>query len=164
MVKSGKDDQITGKTDQVLHKMKSRKQIRLKTTRRPEKLVQITAEERKEPSLEEFLEEKGVCVKNVKAQLDLSKLSLDRIKKTLKILGEFGIARKEEGKILSRRPRILTMKGDILKKRVQIMRDIGINPDSVVYVITQSPGVLTAKIEESLPEKVSVLSTGLINQ
>ena len=37
------------------------------------------------------------------------------------------------------------------------MRNVGINPESVAYVVRESPGVLTGKTEESLPEKVKRL-------
>ena len=102
----------------------------------------------------EFLEKNGIRVKRIRGQINVSRLSLEKITKIFKFLDEIGIGREHKNKIILRRPSILTTKEDLLRNRVQTMENVGIYPDSVAYVIKEAPGVLTAKTEESLPEKV----------
>lgn len=102
----------------------------------------------------EFLERSGIRVKNIRSQIDVSRLSVKKIAQIFRFLGEIGIDREQRHKIITRRPAILTTKEVLLKNRVQTMRNIGIYPDSIAYVVKEAPGVLTARTEETLPEKV----------
>lgn len=102
----------------------------------------------------EFLERNGIRVKKIRSQIDVSRLSVKKIAQILKFLDEIGIDREHRHKIVTNRPTILTTKEDVLRNRVQTMRNIGIFPESVAYVIKEAPGVLTARTEETLPEKV----------
>lgn len=102
----------------------------------------------------EFLERNGIRVKKIRSQIDVSRLSVKKIAQIFKLLDEIGIGREHRHKIITNRPSILTTKEDVLRNRVQAMRNIGIFPESVAYVIREAPGVLTARTEEILPEKV----------
>ena len=110
----------------------------------------------KQVTSQSLLEDIGISVKKIDAWIDVKKLSVEKVKKTLNFLGEIGIEQEDKGKIISRRPGILAAKEDLLRRRVQAMRNVGIYPDSVAYVVRESPGVLTGRTEESLPEKVQV--------
>ena len=103
----------------------------------------------------EFLERNGIRVKNIRKQIDFSKLSVKKIAQVFRFLGEIGIDREDRRKVITRRPTILTTKEVLLKNRVQAMRNIGIYPDSITYVVKEAPGVLTARTEETLRGKVS---------
>ena len=103
----------------------------------------------------EFLERNGIRVKNIRKQTDINKLSVKKIAEIFRFLGEIGIDREHRHKVITRRPTILTTKLVLLKNRVQAMRNIGIYPDSITYVVKEAPGVLTARTEETLPGKVS---------
>lgn len=107
-----------------------------------------------EHQLRDLLRNLGVKIKKLEARMDVEKLSLVKIKSILNFLEEIGIEEKYHGKIIARRPAILTAKEYLLKTRVQAMGSAGINPDSVAYVVKESPGVLTGRTEESLPEKL----------
>jgi len=103
----------------------------------------------------EFLERNGIQVKIIRKQIDFSKLSVKKIAQIFRFLGEIGIDREHRRKVITRRPTILTTKEVLLKNRVQAMRNIGIYPESITYVVKEAPGVLTARTEETLPGKVS---------
>ena len=103
----------------------------------------------------EFLERNGIRVKNIRKQTDISKLSVKKIGQIFRFLGEIGIDREHRHKVITRRPTILTTKLVLLKNRVQAMRNIGIYPESITYVVKEAPGVLTARTEETLAGKVS---------
>ncbi|XP_068740873.1 transcription termination factor 3, mitochondrial-like [Montipora capricornis] len=107
-----------------------------------------------EHQLRDLLRNLGVKIKKLKDRMDVEKLSLVKIKSILNFLEEIGIEEEYHGKIIARRPAILTAKEYLLKTRVQAMGSAGINPDSVAYVVKESPGVLTGRTEESLPEKL----------
>ena len=109
---------------------------------------------KKQTTTQDLLEDIGVKVKKLNAKIDVKKLSFAKVKSILSFLEEIGIDGKDRGKIVARRPGILTAKEYLLRTRVQTMRDVGIKPDSVAYVVQESPGVLTARTEESLPAKV----------
>ena len=104
----------------------------------------------------EYLEKNGVRVQRVRRQIDLRKLTVEKISRVFKILDDIGIDHNQRHRIISNRPTILTTKDDLLRHRVKIMRIVGIFPESVAYVVKESPGVLTARIEESLPDKVGL--------
>lgn len=121
----------------------------------PEPRVPRHVDRPKQLTSQDLLERIGVSVKKIDARVDLKKLPVVKVKNTLHFLEEIGIERQDKGKIIARRPGILTAKEYLLRQRVQTMRNVGINPDSIAYVVKESPGVLTGKTEESLPEKVS---------
>lgn len=119
-------------------------------------LKPLKAEESQD-KLKDLLRKVGVEMKNLEKKIDVKKLSFQKVKNLLTFLEEIGIEGERRGKIITRRPGILTAKEYLLKLRVQTMRNVGINPESVAYVVRESPGVLTGKTEESLPEKVKRL-------
>ena len=110
-----------------------------------------------EKTIEGCLEEWGISLKKVKSQMDVSKLTVERSKKVFRFLRDVGLERVDVGRVISRRPGVLVMKEELLKTRVEAMAKSGIQPDALVYVVKQSPGVLTAKTEETLPQKVRVV-------
>lgn len=120
----------------------------------PRAAIPKQVDRQKQTTTQDLLEDIGVKVKKLNAKIDVKKLSFVKVKSILNFLEEIGIDRKERGKIVVRRPGILTAKEYLLRTRVQTMRDVGIKPDSVAYVVQESPGVLTGKTEESLPAKV----------
>ena len=109
----------------------------------------------KQVTTEDLLEGTGVKLKKLEGWIDVKKLSFEKVNKILNFLEEIGIEGKDKGKIIARRPGILTTKEELLRKRVQTMRIVGIYPESVAYVVKESPGVLTSRTEDSLPDKVS---------
>lgn len=110
-----------------------------------------------EKTIEGCLDEWGISVKKVKSQMDVSKLTVERSKKVFRFLRDVGLERVDVGRVISRRPGVLVMKEELLRARVEAMAKSGIQPDALVYVVKQSPGVLTAKTEETLPQKVRVV-------
>ena len=102
----------------------------------------------------ELLERNGIRIKKIRRQIDVSKLSVKKIVQILRFLNEIGIEREHRPKILNNRPTILTTREEVLRNRVKAMQNIGIFPESVAYVIREAPGVLTARTEETLPDKV----------
>ena len=133
----------------------SEAQTTLESGQQEKKSKEVSAQENAaRAKVSEFLEKNGISVKRVRKQIDLRKLSVEKISRVFKFLDDVGIDRKQQHKIITGRPTILTTKEDFLRHRVKIMRNVGIYPESVVYVIKESPGVLTARIEESLPDKV----------
>ena len=108
----------------------------------------------------EFLERNGIRVKNIRKQVDISKLSVKKIAQIFRFLGEIGIDREHRRNVITRRPTILTTKEVLLKNRVQAMRNTGIYPESITYIVKEAPGVLTARTEETLPGKVSYPGQG----
>ena len=102
----------------------------------------------------ELLERNGIRIKKIRRQIDVSKLSVKKIVQILRFLNEIGIEREHRPKILNNRPTILTTREEVLRNRVNAMRNIGIFPESVAYIIREAPGVLTARTEETLPDKV----------
>ena len=118
--------------------------------------LSLKPREAKEPQdkLKDLLGKVGVRMEKLEKKIDVKKLSFEKVKNVLNFLEEIGVEGKGQGKIITRRPGILTAKQYLLKLRVQTMRNVGINPESVTYVVRESPGALTGKTEESLPEKV----------
>jgi len=108
----------------------------------------------KQVTTEDLLEGTGVKLKKLEGWIDVKKLSFEKVNKILNFLEEIGIEGKDKGKVIARRPGILTTKEELLRKRVQTMRIVGIYPESVAYVVKESPGVLTSRTEDSLPDKV----------
>lgn len=124
-------------------------------TKLVEQLEQPELSSKARAKVGEFLERNGIRVKNIRKQTDISKLSVKKIAEIFRFLGEIGIDREQRHKVITRRPTILTTKLVLLKNRVQAMRNVGIYPDSITYVVKEAPGVLTARTEETLPGKVS---------
>ena len=140
------------KTGRRLHKKNAKSGDQ--STLEPRAAIPKQVDRQKQTTTQDLLEEIGVKVKKLSAKIDVKKLSFVKVKSILNFLEEIGIDRKERGKIVVRRPGILIAKEYLLRTRVQTMRDVGIRPDSVAYVVQESPGVLTGKTEESLPAKV----------
>ena len=128
----------------------------VETTKGHFSLKPLKAEESQD-KLKDLLRKVGVEMNNLEKKIDVKKLSFQKVKNLLKFLEEIGVEGERRGKIITRRPSILTAKEYLFKLRVQTMRNVGINPESVAYVVKESPGVLTGKTEESLPEKVKRL-------
>ena len=105
-----------------------------------------------------LLENIGFKVEKNNARIDVTKLSVEKVKKILSFLDEVGIEHQDKGKIISRRPGILTAKENLLRIRIEAMKKAGIYPESVAYVVRESPGVLTGRTEISLPDKVMAQS------
>ena len=112
----------------------------------------------KRVTVQSLLENIGFKVEKKNARIDVTKLSVEQVKKILSFLDEIGIEHQDKGKIISRRPGILTAKGNLLRMRVEAMKKAGIYPESVAYVVRESPGVLTGRTEISLPDKVMAQS------
>ncbi|EDO34301.1 predicted protein [Nematostella vectensis] len=112
--------------------------------------------EKRNISVEHYLSDIGVSLEKVNKQLDISRLSLDRVKGKVGILQGIGL-NKEVGSVISARPSILVIKDEVIYSRVKAMRDVGIKPDALMYVVRKSPGILTARTEETLIEKVKFL-------
>ena len=140
------------KTGRRLHKKNAKSGDQ--STLEPRAAIPKQVDRQKQTTTQDLLEDIGVKVKKLSAKIDVKKLSVVKVKSILNFLEEIGIDRKERGKIVVRRPGILTAKEYLLRTRVQTMRDVGIKADSVAYVVQESPGVLTGKTEESLPAKV----------
>ena len=112
----------------------------------------------KRVTVQSLLENIGFKVVKKNARIDVTKLSVEKVKKILSFLDEIGIEHQDKGKIISRRPGILTAKENLLRMRVEAMKKAGIYPESVAYVVRESPGVLTGRTEISLPDKVMAQS------
>lgn len=112
----------------------------------------------KRVTVQSLLENIGFKVEKKNARIDVTKLSVEKVKKILSFLDEIGIEHQDKGKIISRRPGILTAKENLLRMRVEAMKKAGIYPESVAYVVRESPGVLTGRTEISLPNKVMAQS------
>ena len=112
----------------------------------------------KRVTVQSLLENIGFKVEKKNARIDVTKLSVEKVKKILSFLDEIGIEHQDKGKIISRRPGILTAKENLLRMRVEAMKKAGIYPESVAYVVRESPGVLTGRTEISLPDKVMAQS------
>lgn len=139
------------KRGRVLHKTNTKS---VKVSPEPRAAAEKPIKLRREPTTQDLLEDTGIKVKALDSKIDVKKLSFAKVQNVLNFLEEIGLDRKDKGKVIARRPGILTAKEYLLKTRVQTMRSVGINPDSVAYVVKESPGVLTGRTEESLPEKV----------
>ena len=112
----------------------------------------------KRVTVQSLLENIGFKVEKKDARIDVTKLSVEKVKKILNFLDEIGIEHQDKGKIISRRPGILTAKENLLRMRIEAMKKAGIYPESVAYVVRESPGVLTGRTEISLPDKVMAQS------
>lgn len=145
-------DQIRAINFSFVRKLTSKAQVTAQEEKKSEEVIEKSQLARAKVSA--YLEKSGVRVQRVRRQIDLRKLTVEKISRVFKILDDIGIDRNQRHKIISNRPTILITKDDLLRHRVKIMRSVGIYPESVAYVVKESPGVLTARIEESLPDKV----------
>ena len=144
--------QHSSTTNQSLRKTEKTNGICSQIAPRAEKHLQGC--EVKRVTSQSLLENIGFKVEKKSARIDVTKLSAEKVKKILNFLDEIGIEHQDKGKVISRRPGILTAKENLLRMRVEAMKKAGIYPESVAYVVRESPGVLTGRTEISLPDKV----------
>ena len=108
----------------------------------------------------EYLNRQNVDISMIRRRLDLSRLKIAEVKKRVKfLLFELNLEASELGKMLTQRPVILVLKEEVLNSRLDTLHKVGISYEAMSYVVKHTPGILTSRVEETLPAKVRLCTS-----
>lgn len=115
---------------------------------------QVGISEKRNISVEKLFADIGLPLSKVKKQMDITRLSLERVKEKIEILQGIGLKIDEVSKVLTRRPSVLVIRNEVLHGRIEALRQVGIEPNALVHAVKKSPGILTGRTEETIAPKV----------
>ena len=78
----------------------------------------------------------------------------EKAKSSAVILGELcGLDVEDVGHMVCKRPRILLLDDQQIKRRIKTLRSVGLKELNIATMLKKSPGILTSRIENCLEEK-----------
>ena len=103
----------------------------------------------------EYLNRQSIDTEIVGKRLNLERLNVEDVKKRMKFLSyELNLEKISLEKILTKRPFILVLKEEVLRNRLDTLHKVGISFEAMSHAVNETPGILTSKVEVSLPAKV----------
>lgn len=108
-------------------------------------------------SVEDYLANVGTGVAKIHKEVRISKLELcERLKLVAGVLEEqCNLEAIDVGRMATKRPRIVLLSREQIEKSIEMLRNIGLKQENIMFMVKKSPGILTSRIEETLEKKAS---------
>lgn len=110
--------------------------------------------------VEDYLANVGTNVAKINKEVRISKLELcERLKLVAGVLEEqCNLEEIDVGRMATKRPRIVLLSQEQIEKSIEMLRNIGLKQENIMFMVKKSPGILTSRIEKTLGEKASFVS------